>query len=154
MKPQAKLLPGDIGIIVGMLAVLGGAIWLPIVLFSEMPHYSALKRDGRTVIGQIVGKHSELSAGLVGNANLLRRISFSRSASIRHAVCRSVAVLQPHCPPQFRRNREPERTLWLGSVSVRQPATKGPSLADQRASRSMPVPSNASKPIGSATGSA
>lgn len=63
MKPQAKLLPGDIGIIVGMLAILGGAIWLPIVLFSEMPHYSALKRDGRTVIGQIVGKHSELSAG-------------------------------------------------------------------------------------------
>lgn len=63
MKPQAKLRPGDISIIGGMLAILGGAIWLPIVLFSEMPQYSALKRDGRTVTGQIVGKNSELSAG-------------------------------------------------------------------------------------------
>lgn len=63
MKPQAKLSPSDISIIAGMVLILGGAIWLPIVLFSEMPLYSALKREGRTVTGQIVGKHSELSAG-------------------------------------------------------------------------------------------
>lgn len=87
MKPQAKLLPGDIGIIVGMLAVLGGAIWLPIVLFSEMPHYSALKRDGRTVVGQIVGKHSELSAGArrqrkAASENFFFEISFDPARGV------------------------------------------------------------------------
>lgn len=63
MKPQAKLRPGDLMIISGMLAVLGGAIWLLLVLFGDLPEYRAMRNEGRTVAGQIVGKQSELSAG-------------------------------------------------------------------------------------------
>lgn len=63
MKPQAKLVPGDIRIIIGMIALLGGAIWLPIVLLTAMPEHSALLREGRTVEGQVVGKQEELTGG-------------------------------------------------------------------------------------------
>lgn len=63
MKPQARLRSGDIAIIVGMIALLGGAIWLPIVLFSQWPTHAAIRDEGRTVEARVVGKQEQLTGG-------------------------------------------------------------------------------------------
>jgi hypothetical protein len=59
MSNKAKLRPGEVWIIVGMLPLLAGAIWLPILLFDKMPAYSALTAKGHTVEGVVWSKEVE-----------------------------------------------------------------------------------------------
>lgn len=63
MSGKAKLRPGEIRIVIGMLALLGGLIWLPVLLFGQMPEFRALKSEGRTVEGVIRAKETQLASG-------------------------------------------------------------------------------------------
>lgn len=62
MSTKARLQPGDLWIIAGMLMALGGAILLPVVLFGQMPEFSRLKSDGLVVQATIAGKQTSVQA--------------------------------------------------------------------------------------------
>jgi hypothetical protein len=61
MSNKAKLKPGEWWIVAGIVATLGGGIFLPIILFDHMPVYSALKADGMVTDGVVLRKESEQS---------------------------------------------------------------------------------------------
>lgn len=87
MTDKTRLGPGGLSIILGMLAILGGAILLPVVLFGQMPEFSRLKSEGQVVDAVIVAKQTMLEASTQrrqagSSENFLFVVSFDPSTGV------------------------------------------------------------------------
>ena len=62
MSAKARLYPGDLWIIAGMVLTLGGAILLPAMMLGQNRDFARLKSDGLVVRATIAAKQTDINA--------------------------------------------------------------------------------------------
>lgn len=125
MHDKTRLGPGGLTIILGMIAVLGGAILLPIVLFGQMPEFSRLKSEGRVVDAVIMAKQTALKANTQrrqagSSENFYFVVSFDPAAGVPFDSAVQAKPLAPANPGKPKSGAEIVAALDFGSPATSQ----------------------------------